>query len=73
MALTPRRVLSRVVMIWAALVALLVAIFVDIPCLPDGFRYGYWPETCAVRARLDAWLDPSNFDVAGRQRTALGS
>lgn len=31
---------------------------------------GEWP---AVRARLDAWLDPSNFDEAGRQRTALGT
>lgn len=29
-----------------------------------------WPE---VRARLEAWLDPSNFDAAGRQKAALGS
>lgn len=30
---------------------------------------GEWPE---VRARLDAWLDPSNFDESGRQRHRLG-
>ena len=30
---------------------------------------GEWP---AVRSRLDAWLDPSNFDSAGRQRQRLG-
>ena len=30
---------------------------------------GEWP---AVRARLDAWLDPSNFDAAGGQRRRLG-
>jgi hypothetical protein len=24
-----------------------------------------------VRERLDAWLDPSNFDSAGRQRQPL--
>ena len=29
---------------------------------------GEWP---AVRARLDAWLDPSNFDAAGVQRRRL--
>lgn len=29
---------------------------------------GEWP---AVRERLDAWLDPSNFDSAGRQRQPL--
>lgn len=28
-----------------------------------------WP---AQRARLDAWLDPANFDVHGRQLTPLG-
>jgi len=27
-----------------------------------------WPE---VRGRLDAWLDPANFDADGRQRSAL--
>lgn len=27
-----------------------------------------WP---AVRARLEAWLDPANFDADGRQRTSL--
>ena len=30
---------------------------------------GEWP---AVRERLDAWLDPANFDAAGRQRHRLG-
>ena len=30
---------------------------------------GEWPD---VRERLDAWLDPSNFDVAGHQRRRLG-
>jgi hypothetical protein len=30
---------------------------------------GEWP---AVRARLDAWLDPANFDAAGEQRRRLG-
>jgi RimJ/RimL family protein N-acetyltransferase len=30
---------------------------------------GDWPE---VRARLAAWLDPGNFDEAGRQRAPLG-
>ena len=30
---------------------------------------GEWP---AVRARLDTWLDPVNFDDAGRQRRRLG-
>ena len=30
---------------------------------------GEWP---AVRARLDAWLDPANFDEEGRQRRRLG-
>lgn len=29
-----------------------------------------WPE---VRARLEAWLDPANFDADGRQKTALSS
>ncbi len=29
-----------------------------------------WP---AVRARLEAWLDPANFDAAGRQKTTLNS
>ena len=29
---------------------------------------GEWP---AVRERLDAWLDPANFDAAGRQRHRL--
>ena len=29
---------------------------------------GAWP---AVRERLDAWLDPANFDAAGRQRHRL--
>ena len=28
-----------------------------------------WPQ---VRARLDAWLDPGNFDGSGRQRSKLG-
>ena len=28
-----------------------------------------WP---AVRARLDAWLDPANFDARGLQRRSLG-
>jgi RimJ/RimL family protein N-acetyltransferase len=28
-----------------------------------------WPS---VRARLDAWLDASNFDADGRQRSSLG-
>ncbi len=31
---------------------------------------GDWPH---VRARLDAWLDPGNFDGSGRQRSRLGS
>jgi RimJ/RimL family protein N-acetyltransferase len=30
---------------------------------------GEWP---AVRDRLDAWLDPANFDAAGEQRRRLG-
>jgi RimJ/RimL family protein N-acetyltransferase len=30
---------------------------------------GEWP---AVRAALEAWLAPANFDAAGRQRRALG-
>ncbi|HET7821888.1 MAG TPA: GNAT family protein [Ornithinibacter sp.] len=30
---------------------------------------GEWP---AVRAQLDAWLDPANFDAAGGQRRRLG-
>jgi RimJ/RimL family protein N-acetyltransferase len=30
---------------------------------------GEWP---AVRAAFDRWLDPSNFDENGRQRTRLG-
>ena len=29
-------------------------------------------EWAAVRERLDAWLDPSSFDEAGRQRRRLG-
>lgn len=29
-----------------------------------------WPQTCA---RLEAWLDPGNFDEAGRQKTALSA
>jgi hypothetical protein len=28
-----------------------------------------WP---AIRARFERWLDPSNFDADGRQRTRLG-
>jgi RimJ/RimL family protein N-acetyltransferase len=28
-----------------------------------------WPE---VKRRLEAWLDPANFDEAGGQRRALG-
>jgi hypothetical protein len=31
---------------------------------------GEWP---AVRGALDAWLDPGNFDAAGRQRRRLGA
>ena len=30
---------------------------------------GEWPT---VRARLDAWLDPANFDPSGHQRRRLG-
>ena len=29
---------------------------------------GEWP---ALRERLDAWLDPANFDAAGHQRSRL--
>ena len=31
---------------------------------------GEWP---AVKAALEAWLDPTNFDAEGRQRRSLGS
>jgi hypothetical protein len=56
MALEPRRALMRVVLAWAALVTLLTVTLVDIPCFSDGLRYGVWPETCAVRTRLDVTL-----------------
>jgi hypothetical protein len=31
---------------------------------------GEWPET---RAAFERWLDPGNFDAAGRQKTALAA
>lgn len=30
---------------------------------------GEWP---AIRANMERWLDPSNFDASGRQKTSLG-
>jgi hypothetical protein len=31
------------------------------------------PEWTEVRAAHEAWLDPGNFDAAGRQRRSLSS